>query len=810
MMTPKFRAAALLLLLTAAATAAAADVCALVPEPTAATLACPAGQVISGVSFATFGTFTPGSSCAAGLTPEPACPTTVVPQVARLCVGAAACNVSCDCDSLPSPCGCSSSAPSLAGAPLRLAFPGVPCSGVPKQLGLLASCAASLPPPAPQPAPPAASPTGLLLEFMPSPVLGLDNTAPHFSWVPPAAAARLPPRSVQAAARVVVTTYPGGAPVWDSGVVDGSAPLLLPPAPLPLASDARYQWTVSTADDTGAWTPPSAPARFNTGLLTPADWSGAGWIGAWRAGTLLRRDFVVPPGGGAVWASVFVSACQYYLLYIDGVRVGSRELDVVWSRFQYFRSYASYEIDAAALLPPGPHTLGLALGQGFCAQSGAKTGNHSTQALLRLALHAADGSLTQPPLVTDNATWSGGSGPVLTDSTYYGEQHDGRREQPGWAAPGFVPPPGAPAWAPAVYTNDPPTPPLMSSQLMPAIARVAELPALSVTPVAGGGGGATPSWTFDFGLQVAGRAKLRLPPGTPAGTNATMKHTEVLAHPPFAAYDGSAWLGNLFWAYPVDSYISAGGAAEAYEPAFTEHGFRFVELSFNPPLGAPPGLDALTAVVLRTDARPQASLLLGHPLLQALSNASWWTESAALMGIPAGTAARGERTGWTGDAAFASESELFDFDTAAFFTQFLAQIQQLQCGDGTVPSCIPNTDPNRDGVPAPLPCTGAEGDPSWGTVYPTIAWGVWKTYGALGVAAPIHRRRMRERRLDGAEEAHPPPGGEGRPAAAPAAAAAAAALQASVLLPGAAQGGDDGAAVGGAPLHAPLDRRKAE
>ena len=46
-----------------------------------------------------------------------------------------------------------------------------------------------------------------------------------------------------------------------------------------------------------------------------------------------------------------------------------------------------------------------------------------------------------------------------------------------------------------------------------------------------------------------------------------------------------------------------------------------------------------------------------------------------------------------------------------------------------------NTDPNRDGQPAPLPCSGAEGDPSWGTVYPTITWGVWKQYGATGVAA---------------------------------------------------------------------------
>jgi len=505
----------------------------------------------------------------------------------------------------------------------------------------------------------------------------------------------------------------------------------VPAAPLPLASDSRYQWTVATADGSGAFSPPSAPARFNTGLLAPADWSGAGWIGGWRAGTLLRRDFTV--GAGAVdHVSVFASACQYYLLYLDGVRVGARELDVAWTRFQYFRSYATYELDPA-LLPPGPHTLGLALGQGFCGQSGGKAGNHTTQGLLRLALHAADGSLTQPAVVTD-ATWSSGSGPVLSDSTYFGENYNASMEQPGWAAPGFVPPAGAPAWTPAVLANDPPVPPQMSSQLMPAIERVAELAPVTVTPVDAPG---AQRWTFDFGQQVAGRARLALPAGfAAAGTNFTVRHTEVLTHPPSGPYDGSAWMGNLFWAYPVDSYIAAGGAAgESYEPAFTEHGFRFVELSAEPPLAAPPTAATLTAVVLRTAAREQAALTIGHPLLQGLSNMSWWTEAVALMGIPAGTAARGERTGWTGDASFASESELFDFDTGAFFTQFAAQMQQLQCSDGTVASCIPNTDPDRDGQPAPLPCSNAEADPSWGTVYPTIVWGIWKYYGAVGVAA---------------------------------------------------------------------------
>lgn len=722
------------LLLSAPAVAAGQQpqVCALVPEATAAAVSCPSGQVIIDISFATFGTFQNGSSCSAGLSPAPACPVTVLAQARRLCIGSSACNISCDCDSLPNPCGCGSSAPSIAGTVIRLAFPGVPCDGVPKQLGIIASCAPALSPPAPQPAPPAPAPSNLLLEFMPSPVLGLDNLSPHFSWTPPASIARLPPAAVQSAARVVVSTYPAGVTVWDSGVVNTTAPLLVPAAPLPLLADTRYQWTVTTADGTGTWSPASSSARFNTGLLQPADWSGAGWIGGWRAGTLLRKDFTVLAGAAADHVSVFVSACQYYLLYIDGVRIGVRELDVAWTRFQYFRSYATYELDPATLTP-GPHTIGLALGQGFCGQSGGNAGNHSTQALLRLALHAADGSLLQPPIVTDQS-WSSGSGPVLTDSTYFGEQYNASMEQPGWAAPGFVPPAAAPAWTPAVFTNDPPIPPTMTSQLMPAIQRVATLSPLSVTPVAATG---LQRWTYDFGQQVAGRAALAFPPGlVAAGANVTLKHAEVLSHPPYATFDGSAWMGNLFWAYPVDSYITSGApSGEAYEPAFTYHGFRYVELSVDPPLSTPPPLNLLTSVVLRTAARPQAALVLGHPLLQGLSNASLWTEAAALMGIPAGTVARGERTGWTGDAAFGSESELFDFDTAAFFTQFLAQLQQLQCSDGTVPSCIPNTDPHRDGQPKPLPCVAEEGDPSWGTVYPTIGWGVWKYYGAIGVAA---------------------------------------------------------------------------
>ena len=52
------------------------------------------------------------------------------------------------------------------------------------------------------------------------------------------------------------------------------------------------------------------------------------------------------------------------------------------------------------------------------------------------------------------------------------------------------------------------------------------------------------------------------------------------------------------------------------------------------------------------------------------------------MSIPAGAAGRGERNGWTGDAAFGSESECFDFGTGAFYSKYLEQVVDQQ---GPVP-----------------------------------------------------------------------------------------------------------------------------
>ena len=218
----------------------------------------------------------------------------------------------------------------------------------------------------------ATGPTMLLLEFMASPVRGLDNLKPHFTWrgvASPQAGA-----SSQVAYRVNITTRGRrGEMVWSSGRVDSSTPMLAVAAPLPLTSDSLYAWTVETwnaavdaAGNTAGGSSSvseaavSEAAVFSTGLLSQSDWGDAQWISAgacpevpeWTQGAhwlprasceggLLRKEFTVDAdllaGGEVSRVSVFVSGCHYYELTLDGVRVGGDAgITNTWTRFNRY------------------------------------------------------------------------------------------------------------------------------------------------------------------------------------------------------------------------------------------------------------------------------------------------------------------------------------------------------------------------------------------------------------------------------------------------------------------------------------------
>ena len=205
-------------------------------------------------------------------------------------------------------------------------------------------------------------------------------------------------------------------------------------------------------------------------------------------------------------------------------------------------------------------------------------------------------------------------------------------------------------------------------------------------------------------------------------------------------------------------YVTKGGSeAEVYEPSFTYHGcdlaaphspdcsgalsysycgyrFRYVEMTVDGGLlPTPPNVSTIVGLVLRSSVVETSLLRFGEDprasgnLLQKLSNNSWWTEASALMSIPAGAAARGERNGWTGDAAFASESECFDFGTGSFFSRYLEQVADSQGPNGEIGAGVPSqgTDPTTLHPAQQTPM-----DPSWSAVFPVVAFNVWKYHNA--------------------------------------------------------------------------------
>ena len=324
-------------------------------------------------------------------------------------------------------------------------------------------------------------PVDLRINYLSGTARGLDDPVAIFTWSFPQDRNTTSP---QLAARVVVVAAGDGAIAFDSGFVDTDQPQLTNAPPLPpmaLRSDAVYTWWVEVTV-ASATVARSGNASFTTGVLTQQEWAAAGarWIRGGPGCTQMRKEFKVPAGATPVRATLFVAACQYYSLFLDGAAVGDQRLDSPWTAFYTNRSYTTIDIDPA-LLAPGPHALGLRVGQGFCAETAHDEYDPGAErsAILLLQLHGGAAAGVVMRVATDGS-WTSSSGPLQSDSTYYGEVYDAREEQPGWAQPGFAPPAGK-AWGP-VDTNFTVAAQL-NAQAVPPIKVVREMPAVSMNRV---------------------------------------------------------------------------------------------------------------------------------------------------------------------------------------------------------------------------------------------------------------------------------------------------------------------------------------
>src|ERR1039458_3042264 len=106
------------------------------------------------------------------------------------------------------------------------------------------------------------------------------------------------------------------------------------------------------------------------------------------------------------------------------------------------------------------------------------------------------------------------------------------------------------------------------------------------------------------------------------------------------------YLDNIRSAKVTDTYILKGKGTEVYEPRFTYHGFRYVELTGYP---GKPGLSSIEGRVVHDDLESAGDFACSNPLLNRIYRNIRWGVRGNYRSIPTDCPQRDERQGWLGD-----------------------------------------------------------------------------------------------------------------------------------------------------------------
>ena len=453
----------------------------------------------------------------------------------------------------------------------------------------------------------------------------------------------------------------------------------------------------------------SETSGWNKTGFDDSDWSDAASVTAARPSpwppepaVLLRRPFVTSQQVHS--ARLYVTALGGYEIYLNGRKIGDGLLAPESNDFRVRTLYRVHDVTDA--IATGENVLGAMVSDGWYA-SYARLGRYPwgpppRRLLAQLELTYADGTRE---VIETGPGWQASLAPVVSSEIYDGETYDARLEQPGWASPGF----DAGKWWSAWTASVPPAKP--TAQIDPPIRREMTLPAQSVKKVG------PAAFVFDFGQNFAGFARLKV--RGPAGTRIEMRFAEITKD------NGEVDQTNLRSARATEVYVLKGDpAGETYEPHFTYHGFRYVQVTGFP---GEPAAENLEGVVIHSDLQFAGRLRIENPLIDKLWRNTVWSQRSNFMGIPTDCPQRDERLGWMGDANVFWDAAAFNMDVDSFTRRFMAAVRDAQMESGAF----------ADYSPAAIQWAGADGKtgaaPGWADAGVCLPWTAWQRYGDTAI-----------------------------------------------------------------------------
>ena len=564
-------------------------------------------------------------------------------------------------------------------------------------------------------------PAGLRCEYLVNP-LGVGVAEPRLSWTLEAAPGAR--EQVQSAWQVLVARTPqtlaaDRGDLWDSGKVESGQQLHVEYTGKPLKSRMRCYWKVRAWDGDGRASDWSEPATWSMGLLQTRDPSSpegsavASWRARWIAGadpalepgsehrpaTMLRKEFTVE--GAVERATLYATGLGLYEVYLNGARVGDAVLAPEYTKYVCRVQYRAF--DVTDLVRSGDNAVGALLGDGwhgdrFFSAPPVKKRKFRGRRGFRMRLDVEMSGGRTVTIVTDKTWRATREGPIRHASLYDGEIYDARMEMPGWDRPGFDdrvwPEARAVTFRGTQLVWQPNEPIRVTRELTPE--KVTE-PEKGV-------------YLFDLGQNMVGWCRLKIR-GASAGSEISLQHGERLDD------DGKIYTANLRSAKQRDVYTCRGEGEEIFDPHFTYHGFRYIEVRGLP---GPPRKDDLTGRVFHSSAPVTGRFECSNGLVNQLMHNALWCQFGNMPSIPTDCPQRDERAGWMGDIQAFSQSAIFNMDMAAFFTKWLADVRDSQADDGRFPAFAP--------YPDDVNTARGSGAPAWADAGTFIPWRMYQNY----------------------------------------------------------------------------------
>lgn len=513
----------------------------------------------------------------------------------------------------------------------------------------------------------------LRTEYLEDP-LGIDTPAPRHGWTPAGAEDRR--GAAQTAYRILAASSPerlaaDEGDLWDSGVVASKACAHIRYAGAALGSGQHVWWKVRLWDERGAAGEWSEPARWSVGLLSRAEWAGC-WIGV-KLGrkptreqplpaVYLRRRFAAR--GGVRRATVYATALGLYRLHLNGQRVGREALAPEWTDYHVRVQYQTY--DVTALLRAGDNALAATLGHGwytgYIGMYGYQKYGMDPSFLLQLNIEYEDGTVQS---ISTDESWRASLGPIVGADIQMGERHDARLAKPFWEQAAFE----DESWPQATRMYD--YRGLVVAQMSPPIRATQELAPAEVRVLPDG------RTLVDMGQMTSGY--LRVVFEAERGVSYTLRYAEALDE------QGELYTANLRYARQTDGYTCAGCGRETFEPLFTYHGYRYVEIAGGPA----PAADDIVGVVVHSALPETGTLETSDPLVNRLLSNILWTQRANYMSVPTDCPQRDERHGWTGDAQIFARTAAYNMDVSAFLAKWLTDLDDGQRPTGAYTDFAP-------------------------------------------------------------------------------------------------------------------------